>query len=144
MFKKALIVLAVLVCFSGILSAAGDTSVFRFSLVPGFGWPKDKNVVGLNLGLIGDQSEGKSVVGTDLSLIATITKNVQGAQSAFVNITENSEVAQGGFVNVATNSKGTQWGFINFAKKTEGLQIGLINIMDNGWLPVFVFFNFSK
>jgi hypothetical protein len=141
MFKKLLILVVLVMCFS---SFAKESTSFRFSLVPGFGWPKAKNVVGLNLGLIGDQEKGKTVLGNDLSLICSLTKNVKGSQTAFVSISEDSEFTQGGFVNIATSCKGTQWGFINFAKDTEGLQIGLINVMDNGWLPVFIFFNFSK
>jgi hypothetical protein len=141
MLKKLAVLLLLTVSISGI---AKDTSVFRFSLCPGFGWPKDKNVTGLNLGLIGDQDKDKNVTGTDWSLLATLTEDVKGSQCSFINISKNSEFTQGGLVNVAENCKGTQWGFVNFGKDADGLQIGLINIMNNGWLPVFILFNFSK
>lgn len=141
MLKKVLVLLVLLVCVS---SFAKTSAPFRFSLVPGFGWPK-KDVVGLNLGIIGDQEQGKSVAGTDWSLFVSLTENIKGNQCSIVNVSKNSVGDQGGFVNVTSGSKGCQWGFINFAKdNTEGLQIGFINIMDNGWLPFFIIFNFSK
>ena len=146
MLKKLTILLVLTVCFSGFSAfaeAAKDASPIRFSLCPGFGWPK-KDVTGLNLGLIGDQDKEKSVVGTDMSLLVTLTKNVKGCQSAIVSLTEGSEMTQSGVVTYANKSKGTQWGLVNIGKDTEGLQLGLINIMNNGWLPVFIFFNFSK
>ena len=144
MLKKLTIVLLLTICVSVIAEAAKDAAPARFSLCPGFGWPKNKDVTGVNFGLIGDMEKGKVVTGADWSLFVSLTNNIKGTQSAFVNISKDSEFAQGGIVNIAEDSKGTQWGLINFGKNMEGLQVGLINIMDNGWLPFFIFFNFSK
>jgi len=140
MLKRLLVLLVLIVCVS---SFAKESTSFRFSLVPGFGWPK-KDVVGLNFGIIGAQEKDKSVTGSDFSILCSLTEGVKGSQSSFVNVSKNAVGDQGGIVNIAQDSKGTQWGLVNFAKNNEGLQIGLINIMDNGWLPCFILFNYSK
>jgi hypothetical protein len=47
-----------------------------------------------------------------------------------------------GFVNRCTELDGVQFGFVNMAERGYGLQIGLVNIFNEGFCPVFPFFNF--
>ncbi len=141
MIKKVLLVLLLAVSVSGF---AEDYAKFRFSVGPGLAWPKDKSVSGMQFGLINSQEKGREMLGWDWGLFATVTNNVKGSQGGIVCMTENSELVQGGIVNFGKKSKGTQLGIINIATDNDGIQIGLINIMDNGWLPVFILFNFSK
>jgi hypothetical protein len=157
MFKKMLVVLFLVLCVSGFAAPEKTDAVARFVFVPGMAWPKDKNVDGIQLSVVGSQDKGKSINGFDLALFCTLTNNVNGAQGSLVSITENSNLSQGSVVNMMTKSsgnqgavvnymnesKGMQWGVVNIAKKSRGIQIGLVNIMDNGFLPVCILINFS-
>jgi hypothetical protein len=70
---------------------------------------------------------------------------MHGAQAALVNINRNVIGAQVGIYNgTDLMQQGAQVGIVNNAKSSDAIQIGLINIMDNGFLPVFPFFNFPK
>ena len=48
-----------------------------------------------------------------------------------------------GGVNVSERST-VQLGFLNITQKIRGVQIGFLNIAENGFLPMFPFFNFPK
>lgn len=48
-----------------------------------------------------------------------------------------------GGLNAAEESS-LQIGFVDVAARITGLQIGFINVADNGFLPVFPFFNFPR
>ncbi|MCP4179997.1 MAG: hypothetical protein GY756_19725 [bacterium] len=133
----------------------------RFCLWPPKCWPPEKSqkyVEGINLGLISFGSEG-FVIGADLALIASLTHKVRGAQMAFysqglvmqggqvslVNINKNVTGAQVGIYNgTDVMGHGAQVGIVNNAKTSDAIQIGIINIMENGFLPVFPFFNYPK
>jgi hypothetical protein len=120
-------------------------------------WPTGLDVYGLNLGLPISYGEGEKMYGWDLALIASMTDGVKGLQTsiinkgyqitggeiALVNFAQELTGFQLGAVNSQTTSDGVQLGIINMSQKSNGLQIGLINIMDNGFLPLFPFINFS-
>ena len=133
----------------------------RFCLWPDKSWPPAKTqkyVEGLNIGLV-SFGEGGYVIGADLGLFASMTHYVRGAQVALysqglvmqggqvslVNINKNVRGAQVGIYNgTDIMEHGAQVGIVNNAKKSDAIQIGLVNIMENGFLPVFPFFNFPK
>lgn len=87
-----------------------------------------KNVQGCALGIA---SEVASVKGAQVSLLFNITEKVRcGAQVAI------------GYNQAETVKNGPQVGFVNKAKGAA-LQFGLLNFNEEGFLPVFPFFNFS-
>ena len=157
--------------FAGVLaSAAADVpeypfkgaskdngTAIKFCLWPDIAWPNNKYVQGLNLGIVSFGDKGY-VIGADIGF-ASLTNYVRGAQLAFygqgkvmhggqvalVNINKDVIGAQVGIYNgTDVMGKGAQVGIVNNAKTSDAIQIGLINIMDNGFLPVFPFFNFPK
>lgn len=140
--------------------APGEIKYFKFCLWPGLGWPKESTIKGVNLGLI-NYNNAYPVSGLEFALLGSITENVRGLElstlfnnnlefqgfgmSVFNNAENLSGGAQIGIVNKADNFySGLQLGILNIGSGTLGVQVGLINIMDNGFLPVFPFFNFSN
>lgn len=146
-----------------------DVNGVRFSMIYG----EARSVSGLDLGLLSiAETEklsgvafvlGVSRVTQDLDGGAISLFNINGGSSrglnaAFINMVNDAENAVGlGFVNIAegttmvdigglnvSDSSTAQLGFINVSKKIEGFQLGFINIAENGFLPVFPFFNFPK
>ena len=65
-----------------------------------------------------------------------------GAQVGTVNIQQAGTGFQWGVVNYSPRVKGLQLGLVNVTEELTGLQIGLVNVAKNGFLPVFVIFNF--
>ena len=64
-----------------------------------------------------------------------------GANIGFVNITNRYSMLDVGGLNISDRSS-AQVGFLNVSKHIEGVQIGLVNVAENGFLPIFPFFNF--
>jgi hypothetical protein len=157
---------------AGGLRAPDEANVngFRFTLLYG----ENDDMRGFDLGLLSlSQSKDLSGVamvfgmhkltgdmngGAAFSLINLHDGNDSGLNAAFVNKVNNAEggvdlgflnIADGttlvdiGAVNMAKKST-AQLGFINIATEIKGLQLGFINIAENGFLPVFPFFNFPK
>ncbi|HJO93211.1 MAG TPA: hypothetical protein QF753_07415 [Victivallales bacterium] len=132
----------------------------RFCLWPNIAWPPAKTikyVEGMNIGLVSFGKDGY-VIGADTGLVS-LSNYVRGAQVALygqglvmegaqvclVNINKNVIGAQVGIYNgTDVMEQGAQVGIVNNAKKSDAIQIGLINIMENGFLPVFPFFNYPK
>jgi hypothetical protein len=85
--------------------------------------------------------------GNDSGLNAAFFNKVNNAEGAvdlgFVNIADGTTLVDIGAVNMAKAST-AQLGFINIATEIKGFQLGFINIAENGFLPVFPFFNFPK
>jgi len=84
--------------------------------------------------------------GVDTGLNAAFVNSVNtmknGVNLAFINVSD-------GFSNIdisgiAISKQSTvQVGFLNVTSKLDGIQIGFLNFAENGFLPVFPFFNFG-
>ena len=142
---------------------------FRFTLLYG----ENEKMSGLDVGLLSISESkvlsGCALVfginkvtqamdgGAAFALVNIHTGNDRGLNAAFVNKVNNADSAVDfGFINIAdgntmldiggvniTKSSTAQLGFINVTKKINGFQLGFINIAENGFLPVFPFFNFA-
>lgn len=88
----------------------------------------NSDINGCALGLA---SSNGSVKGAQVSVCANKAKSVKGAQVAI------------GYSQADTVSNGVQTGIITKARKAS-LQFGIVCFNDEGFLPVFVFFNFDK
>ena len=60
------------------------------------------------------------------------------------NATDDTDGVQVGVFNLSYGFKGVQVGIINtnYRRSSNSLQIGLINYMEDGFLPIFPFFNY--
>jgi len=124
--------------------------------------PSSEGIAGVRLSLF--YGNNTTLKGFDLVLIGVnrLQSTMQGVQLGLFNWTEGGEQAgaQLGLVsytgghfmgaqlgwafNYAKEVTGLQLGIVNYAERlNKGLQIGLVNIAKNGFLPVFVIFNFN-
>jgi hypothetical protein len=78
--------------------------------------------------------------GAFVNVIADADKAVN---VGFLNMTEANSAIDIGGLSMSKKSK-TQIGIINFTNEIESLQIGFLNFADNGFFPVFPFFNYPK
>jgi hypothetical protein len=165
--KKAIFLVTLALCIIGTSTFADQKQVqpkkssatpLRISVWPGaWYYPKGWPVYGLNLGLPATSGTNEKVNGADLAILFAETNNVRGCQSAIVNLGDDLIGAQIGIVSLSNNIKGGQaaiyssadkldgfqLGIVNKTEEADGFQIGLVNIMDNGFLKVFPFFNYS-
>jgi hypothetical protein len=85
--------------------------------------------------------------GRDRGLNAAFVNQVRtmagGANVAVVNIVDDFSMVDLGAMNLSGRST-VQVGVLNITERIEGVQIGLLNLAENGFLPVFPFFNFPK
>lgn len=83
--------------------------------------------------------------GTDRGLNASFVNLVHrmdaGANVAWVNVVDDYSMVDLGGLNVSARST-VQLGFVNITERIEGVQLGFLNLAENGFLPVFPFFNF--
>lgn len=83
--------------------------------------------------------------GTDRGLNAAAVNLVEtmdaGANVAWVNVVDGYSMVDAGGLNVSGRST-VQLGFVNITERIEGVQLGFLNLAENGFLPVFPFFNF--
>jgi hypothetical protein len=141
----------------------------RLSILHG----KNKSVRGLDFGLLSlsetSKLSGAGVVigmgkvtgemsGAAISLINVHTGRDRGLNAAFINrINSAVHAVNVGFVQIAdgatmvdvgglnvSNRSTVQVGFINVTEKITSVQIGFVNIAENGFIPVFPFFNFPR
>ena len=75
-----------------------------------------------------------------VNIIKTIDN---GLNLGFLNITESYSATDIGALSVSQKSR-IQIGMVNVTERIDGVQIGLLNFAQNGFLPVFPFFNFPK
>ena len=153
------------------LRAPDDPNVsgIRFAVIHG----KNQSVRGIDLGFLSLSETGNlsglsavlgmGKLGGDMSGCATGLINVHtgrdtGLNAAFVNRVDTVKSgANVGFVNIAdgytmvdlgglnvSDRSSVQLGFINVTRKLKGVQIGFLNLAENGFLPMFPFFNFPK
>ena len=60
---------------------------------------------------------------------------------AYVNIARGTTLVDVGGVNISERAT-AQLGILNVTGQLRGLQLGILNMAENGFLPVFPFFNF--
>ena len=77
------------------------------------------------------------------AFINSIKTQESGANIGFINIVDQKSNFDLSGIGVSSESN-VQVGFINITKKINGVQIGFLNVAENGFLPVFPFFNFPK
>lgn len=101
---------------------------------------------------------GDATGAASLALVNMHDGTDSGINAAFINLVgDTSEAFNTGFVTVASGSTSVdlsalnmsqrskaQIGFVNITKQIDQVQIGFINVAENGFLPVFPFFNFPK
>lgn len=64
--------------------------------------------------------------------------------AGFINLVgDTSEAFNTGFVTAASGSTSVDLSALNMSQRSKA-QIGFINVAENGFLPVFPFFNFPK
>lgn len=102
---------------------------------------KTTPVYGLRLSLLyGTQ---KKIYGLDLGLFSDAYK-MSGIQLGLGNqVFEEMNGLQLGVANSNDSGHGLQIGILNRTHGMKGLQLGVLNWNDQGFLPVFPFFNFT-
>lgn len=95
--------------------------------------------------------------GAQMAVLTSIARQLNGFQFSLVNVarevggwqvalynaaTYDVEGLQLGGINSAQTCDGVQIGLFNITEK-NACQIGLINIIEDGWLPVSILFNWS-
>jgi len=81
--------------------------------------------------------------GLNMALLNRIRSMRAGANLGFINLVDEDSTTDLGWLNVAKKSR-VQIGFLNITDRIDGVQIGFLNLAENGFLPVFPFFNFPK
>ena len=127
----------------GFLSLSETTNLSGFSAVLGMG-KLNGNMSGCATGLINIHA------GRDTGLNAAFVNRVNrintlesGANFGFLNVSDGYSMVDLGGLNVSDRSS-VQLGFINVTRRLTGVQIGFLNIAENGFLPMFPFFNFPR
>ncbi len=80
--------------------------------------------------------------GLNVAFLNLVRRMSGGANLAFVNIVDDYSTTDLGGLNVSDRSA-VQVGFLNITERIDGVQLGFLNLAENGFLPVFPFFNFS-
>ena len=143
----------------GIWGVPAESDIYGVNFGPVTFSDKDQKIVGLDFGLLA--SRAWNVNGAQIGLLGTEGENSEGLQFAFLGsyywnfdgvqisltnrVVGSKSLCQFGLGNDAFNCKSFfQFGLYNRAdKKSKGLQIGFINIMEDGYLPVSLFFNYT-
>ena len=81
--------------------------------------------------------------GLNMALVNRLNEASQAVNIGFLNIADGSTMVDVGGLNISDQST-VQLGFLNVTKEIKGVQIGFLNIAENGFLPVFPFFNFPR
>lgn len=81
--------------------------------------------------------------GVNAAFVNSVKTVKNGANFGFFNITEGfSELDISGLG--ISNESNVQLGFVNITKKINKFQFGLLNFAENGFYPMFPFFNYPK
>ena len=85
--------------------------------------------------------------GIDSSLNAAFINSIRthegGANIGFINVIDEKSNIDINGIGISGEAN-VQVGFVNITKKINRVQIGFLNFAENGFLPVFPFFNFPK
>ena len=125
--KKLMIALSAIVL--GITSANAGDFLWNWWTTSNVDKPQKTEMKGCSLGIA---SELKSVQGAQIDILFNKSENVKAGVQAALGATFAGESRSG--------VQGSL--FVNKAKGSA-LQLGLICVNDTGFLPVFVFFNFT-
>jgi hypothetical protein len=124
----------------GFLSLSETADLSGFSAVLGMG-KLGGDLHGCATGLINVHS-GRDT-GLNAAFVNRVDTVASGANLGFVNVTDGYTMVDLGGVNVSDRAT-VQVGFLNVARKLTGVQLGFLNLAENGFLPMFPFFNFPK
>ena len=81
--------------------------------------------------------------GVNAAFINVVKTMDSGANVGFVNVSDGFSRVDIGGLSISKKSQ-TQLGFVNITKEIQGVQIGFLNFAENGFFPMFPFFNFPK
>jgi len=81
--------------------------------------------------------------GLNAAFINKTNTVAHGANVGFINVADGYTMVDVGGLNVSESST-VQIGFGNVTERIESFQLGFLNAAENGFLPVFPFFNFPK
>jgi hypothetical protein len=81
--------------------------------------------------------------GVNVAFVNVINDATKGVNVGFLNLTEGTSGVDIGAISSSKKSK-TQIGLVNFTDEITSLQIGFLNFADNGFFPMFPFFNYPK
>jgi len=124
----------------GLLSMSETGHLSGFALVLGIGQVTGA-MRGASTALINIHTSRDT--GLNAAFINKVKTVENGANVGFLNIADDYTMVDVGGLNVSNRST-VQVGFLNVTEKIEGVQIGFLNVAENGFLPVFPFFNFPK
>jgi len=124
----------------GIFSLSKSGSLDGFGFVFGGAWVTG-DTSGCSAALI-NVVEGSST-GVLAGFVNRTTSLNDGVSLGFLNLSEGHSMVQVNGLGISESSK-VQVGFVNVTKQIESVQIGFINAAENGFLPVFPFFNYPK
>ena len=124
----------------GLFSLSETSNLTGFSGVFGMG-RLNGDLSGCASGLINVHA-GQDT-GVNAAFLNRVNTVKSGANVGFVNIADGYTMVDLGGLNVSDRST-VQLGFLNVTRKLTGVQIGFLNLAENGFLPMFPFFNFPK
>lgn len=124
----------------GLISLSETSSLTGFSAVLGIG-RLSGSLRGCASGVV-NLHQGRDR-GLNAAFINRVHTMESGANVGFVNLADDFSMVDLGGLNVSDRST-VQLGFLNITTRIEGVQIGFLNLAENGFLPVFPFFNFPK
>ena len=124
----------------GLLSLSETSHLSGLGLVLGVG-KVTREMTGAAISLVNVHTGTDS--GLNAAFINRLDTTRSGANVGFLNIADGSTMVDVGGLNVSNRSR-VQVGFLNVTDEIKGVQIGFLNIAENGFLPVFPFFNFPK
>ena len=84
--------------------------------------------------------EGRDT-GVNVGFFNRLKRLDAGANLGGMNLVEGKSAIDVGGLNVTGRST-VQIGILNMTERIDGVQLGFLNVADNGFLPVFPFFNF--
>ncbi len=125
----------------GLASISESTNTSGFAAILGVAMVTGKSS-GFSGALLNINSgESTGVNGAFVNSVKTVKKG--GVNIGFLNITEGFSATDISGLAIS-NESNVQVGFVNVTKKINKLQIGIMNVADNGFFPVFPFFNYPK
>jgi hypothetical protein len=124
----------------GILSLSETSNLSGLGLVVGMGKVTGE-MTGGAISLVNVHTSTDS--GLNAAFVNRLNTTKSGANVGFLNIADGFTMVDVGGLNISGQST-VQLGFLNVTKEIKGVQIGFLNIAENGFFPVFPFFNFPK
>lgn len=81
--------------------------------------------------------------GVNAALFNRVHRMENGLNLGAMNLVDDYSRVDVGVLNLSERS-GVQVGILNMTTHIEGVQLGFLNFADNGFLPIFPFFNFPR